>query len=85
MTAEEIAAKLTPVQRDAVLSLGEFVGCRWPCTFDGPFRGVSARRLNTLRDMGLVWGRENYTTRYAGLLILGQQVRAILESNHDRA
>lgn len=77
-----IVGKMTEAQTRAVMALGAFIGCRWHCTFAGAYRGVHARTLNSLKELGLVWGRENHTSRYAGLLPLGLAVRAYLENDH---
>lgn len=75
---EQIAAKLTKAQREALSRLGPFRSCRWPCTFSGSFRGIRPATLNSLMERNLVWGKENHTSRHAGLLGLGMEVRAIL-------
>lgn len=71
MTAEEIAAGLSEAQKRAVISGG--VGKAWSTTTALHKRGIVSIRTCFPDGQGIV------------LTPLGQQVRAILESNHDRA
>lgn len=77
---QKIASALSKRQREAVLRLGVFQGCRWPVSFYGHYNGIHAATLNSLLDKGLVWGRENHSSRWAALLPLGQEVKEHLQA-----
>jgi len=89
MTAEEIAAGLTEAQKRAVLgavarySLGLISGTEpMQVNAGGATVALCKKRLITERTIQGFSGRRS---RIYALTPLGQQVRAILESNHDRA
>lgn len=82
MTAEEIAAKLSPAQKRLVLALDGQEFRDWKALS----RNVNTR--NRVAGFGLAWFDETSVVRLyfmRRLSPLGLAVRAILESNHDRA
>lgn len=95
MTAEEIAAGLTDTRRNYILAVAEAGGEYEPRHGKAAFWALSNGLTDTVlhyADGGTaLWGDPSRPTmksfRVGGqcLTPLGQQVRAILESNHDRA
>ena len=79
---DKLARTLTEAQRRALPKLGKFVGCRHPLfRFVGDYNGIKARTLNALFARQLVWGRENYQSRFVGLTPLGLALKAHIERN----
>lgn len=101
MTAEEIAARMTEAQRCALRCMQSYAETDTPCRnarhlaaemggqYDAAIAKFIARELVKLGlavcERGLVTSDGDFYGSGWCLTPLGQQVRAILESNHDRA
>lgn len=93
MTAEEIAAGLTEAQREAMLALYQDPARHAPYHVFWRSKG-NCKAWRELAEIGFVTNEGDgfdlvitprRPTAMVSLTPLGMQVRAILESNHDRA